>query len=107
MVYTTTITVHWGPVVCLHHNGDIIGYSVQYREVGSVNFDTLFVSGDSVMIANILNLKPSTTYTVKVAAVNNAGNGVYSTSVEVETLPSKKNIQFDPPPVCNIIFHCL
>ena len=96
IVYSTTITVYWGPVDCIHNNGDITGYSVQYGEVGSVSLDTMFVSGGSVMKTNISNLMPSTTYAVKVAAVNSAGNGIYSTSVEVETLASKKNIQFDP-----------
>ncbi|CAI7989142.1 Protein sidekick [Geodia barretti] len=39
-VTSSTITVMWGSVPCIHQNGDITGYSVQYRAVGSENKDT-------------------------------------------------------------------
>ena len=39
------------------------------------------VSGGSVTEATILSLISSTTYSIQVAAVNNAGRGVYSDAV--------------------------
>ena len=34
-VTPSSITVQWGPVDCIHRNGDITGYSVQYGNVES------------------------------------------------------------------------
>ena len=73
-VSISSITVQWGIVDCIHRNGDIIGYSVQY---GS---ETVSVSGDSSggMYA-ITSLMPSTYYSIQVAAVNSVGTGPYAT----------------------------
>ena len=80
---SSSITVQWGAVDCIHRNGDITGYSVQYEVVGSGSTQTMNVSGASVFNANISSLVASTTYSIQVAAVNTAGIGVYS---EAETL---------------------
>ncbi|CAI8043297.1 Neogenin (Fragment), partial [Geodia barretti] len=32
---STSITVQWGPVECIHQNGEITGYRVRYGEEGS------------------------------------------------------------------------
>ena len=74
-VTSSSITVQWGAVPCIHRNGDITGYSVQYGVVGSESTQTMTVSGASV---NITGLVESTTYTIEVAAVNSDGIGVYS-----------------------------
>ena len=74
---STTITVQWGEVNCLHRNGEITGYSVQYREVGSETTENVNVTGDAMM-AVISGLKSSTNYSIAVAAVNGAGTGDYS-----------------------------
>ena len=74
-VTSSNITVQWGAVPCIHRNGDITGYSVQYGVEGSESTQTMTVSGASV---NITGLVESTTYTIEVAAVNNVGIGVYS-----------------------------
>ena len=73
---STAITVQWGRVDCIHRNGDITGYSVQY---GS---ETVSVSGDSSggMYA-ISGLMPSTTYSIQVAAETSAGTGPYSAAI--------------------------
>ena len=71
------ITVQWGPVDCIHHNGDITGYSVQYgRETVSVSGDS---SGGMYVISGLM---PSTTYSIQVAAQTSAGTGPYSTAVD-------------------------
>ena len=75
-VNSSSITVQWGPVDCIHRNGDIIGYSVQY---GS---ETVSVSGDSSGGMYVISgLMPSTTYSIQVAAETSAGTGPYSTAI--------------------------
>ena len=75
-VTTSSITVQWGPVDCIHRNGDITGYSVQY---GS---KTVSVSGDSSGGMYVISgLWISTNYSIKVAAETSFGTGPYSTAV--------------------------
>ena len=79
-VTSSSITVQWGPVDCIHRNGDITGYSVQY---GS---KTVSVSGDSSGGMYVISgLMPSTTYSIQVAAKTSAGTGPYSTTVDQMT----------------------
>ena len=76
-VTSSSITVQWGAVPCIHRNGDITGYSVQY---GS---ETMSVSGDfSGGMYVISNLEPSTTYSIQVAAMNDDLIGPYSTALD-------------------------
>ena len=75
---SSTISVQWGSVPCIHQNGDITGYSVQYEVMGSGNTQTMPVSGAGTTQTTISGLTPSTTYSIEVAAVNSAGTGVYS-----------------------------
>ena len=78
-ITSTSITVRWGKVPCIHRNGDITGYIVQY---GS---QTQSVSGGSVTETTISNLTPSTTYNIQVAAVNDADTGGFSSSISIMT----------------------
>ena len=80
-VTSSSITVQWGSVDCIHRNGDITGYSVQYGVVGSGSTQTTSVSGSSVTEATISSLMSSITYSIQVAAVNSAGTGPYSDTV--------------------------
>ena len=82
----TTITVQWKPVDCIHHNGDLLSYLVQYeaQESGDTQTHTA-IRGR----AHVLNLMSSTTYSIKVAAVNSAGTGEFSPAIMTETRPSK------------------
>ena len=77
-VTSSSITVQWGAVDCIHRNGDITGYSVRYGVQGSGSTQTTSVS---VNEATISGLTPSTTYSIEMAAVNGAGTGVYSSAV--------------------------
>ena len=79
------MTVQWGPVDCIQRNGDITGYSVQYKKVGSVSTHNRTVSGSNTTEAIIINLMPSTMYIVQVAAINDADDGVYSEPLTVST----------------------
>ena len=87
---STTITVQWGEVPCIHQNGVITGYSVQYGVVGSSETGSKMVSGDSSGgMEMISGLNKLTVYTVQVAAVNSAGTGEYSVSLPFETPDSE------------------
>ena len=76
---SSTITVQWGSVPCIHQNGVITGYSVQYGVMGSGNTpQTMPVDGADTTQTTIGDLMSSTTYSIQVAAVNSEGTGVYS-----------------------------
>ena len=84
-VTSSSITVQWGAVDCIYHNGDITGYSVWYGVQGSGSTQTMSISGGSITEATISNLRPSTAYSIQVAAVNSAGVGVHSGAIIIET----------------------
>ena len=79
VINSTAITVQWEMIPCIEQNGDITGYIVRY---GS---QTQSVSGGSVTETTISNLTPSTTYNVRVAAVNDADTGPFSSNVSIIT----------------------
>ena len=98
-VNPTTITIQWGMVPCIHRNGEITGYSLQYGEMGSEHTQNMRVSGNSSGgMATISWLSPATMYTVVVAAENRAGTGVHSDPLTVETPDSEHY---------NIVIHCI
>ena len=81
---SSSITIQWGAVDCIHRNGDITGYSVRYGVQGTSEGDwtVQMVSGDSGGgMYQISGLQSSTNYSIEVAAVNDIGTGVYSTDV--------------------------
>ena len=84
-VTSTNITVQLGPVNCIHHNGDITGYLVQYGVQGSGSTQTMNVLGGTTTEATISGLNSATTYSIEVAAVNSAGTGDYSNSISATT----------------------
>ena len=77
VINSTAITVQWEMIPCIEQNGDITGYIVRY---GS---QTQSVSGGSVTETTISNLTPSTTYNVRVAAMNDADTGPFSNSISI------------------------
>ena len=87
-VTSSTITVQWGSVPCVHQNGDITGYWFLYGAIGSGSTQTLIVDASTTQ-TSITGLNPSTTYSIEVAAVNIAGTGVYSEPETNNTLPSE------------------
>ena len=84
-VNSSSITVQWGPVDCIHHNGDITGYSVRYGVYGS-NTQTMSVLGGAATESTITGLKSATNYSIQVAAVTSVGIGVHSTPTTTLTL---------------------
>ena len=77
-VTSSSITVQWGAVDCIHRNGDITGYTVRYgvQGIGNTQTETISVCGATQTI--ISGLTPSTNYSIEVAAVNSVGTGVFS-----------------------------
>ena len=77
-ITSSSITVQWGLVVCIHRNGDITGYSVRYGVQGTAVGDMpVKMVSMSVLETTITGLMSATFYDVDVAAVNSAGTGVY------------------------------
>ena len=88
----SSITVLWGAVNCIDHNGDITGYLVRYGVQGTAdgNRAVKMATGDSSGgMYTFSGLSTATEYTVEVAAVNSAGTGVYSDPITAKTLQSK------------------
>lgn len=78
---SSNVTVQWGDVDCIHQNGEIIGYSVRYKIQGNGSTKTINVAEGVATKVVIFGLTNTTSYTLEVAAVNNAGIGVYSTPI--------------------------
>ena len=95
-VTSSSVSVQWGAVDCIHRNGNITGYSVRYGVQGSGDGDMTveMSSGNSRGgMYQIFGLSTATAYTIEVAAVNSAGTGVYSSAMIAETPDSKYTIQ--------------
>ena len=77
-----SFTVQWGPVDCIHRNGDIIGYLVQYE------LDTFRVIYEDISgrMIHLSDLTASTSYVIEIGAFNNAGSRVFSDQHTVLTL---------------------
>ena len=82
VVTSSTITLVWETVSCIHRNGDITGYSVQYGVVGSENTQTLSVLRRSFTMTG---LTFSTKYSIKIAAHGGHGTGIYTSTIYVTT----------------------
>ena len=106
---SSSITVQWEMVPCIHRNGDITGYSVQYTGGGSTQ--TVSVSGDSSGgMVTISGLSPNTMYTVdtvEVAAVNSAGTGMYSDPVMIDTPECEYNMIVSYVYTCCLVQMCI
>ena len=82
----TTITVQWRPVDCIHYNGGIISYLLQYEAQESGNTQTHSATGEQSTISNLMS---STNYSIKVASVNSVGTGEFSPAIMTGTQPSE------------------
>ena len=80
-VTSSTITVQWERVPCIHQNGDITGYSVRYGVMGSGNKETVETSETEITLSSLM---PETDYEISVAALNTEGIGV-STNTSATT----------------------
>ena len=62
---------------------------MRYGVEGEQNTQTMNISGGNVTTATISNLVPLMTYEIEVAAVNNAGTGMFSPVMTATTQPSE------------------
>ena len=84
-VINSSIIVKWEPVLCIHRNGNITGYTVRYEAQGSGRKQMVKVSGGATTETTISGMSSDTTYSIEVAAVNSAGIGMYSSPTTVST----------------------
>lgn len=70
---------------CIHQNGVITGYNINYTKPNSEKINVKQSNGD-VRTFEITGLEPSTEYEIAVAAVTVAGRGPFTdTSLKVNT----------------------
>ena len=87
-VIPNSFSLQWEMIPCIHRNGDITGYSVQYGEVGSESTQTVSISSSGTMNTIVTGLTSDTSYEVKVAGVNSIGIGK-NASLTVDTPQSQ------------------
>ncbi|XP_021383781.1 receptor-type tyrosine-protein phosphatase F isoform X9 [Lonchura striata] len=81
---TSTTEVAWEPPVLAERNGKIVNYTVVYRDINSQQ-DLANITKDTSI--TLTNLKPDTTYDIKVRARTNKGAGPLSPSIQSRTMP--------------------
>ena len=79
-----SLMVAWQPPPEIDHNGMITGYEIQYTRDGSNNQMTRNVNSETARNI-LLRLNPFVCYSVIVAAVNSAGNGVFNNNMIVRS----------------------
>ena len=85
-VTSSSITVQWEPVQCIHQNGEITGYLIQYGVASSGIVQSMLISGESATDAAIKNLRPDTVYEIFISAINSEGTGINSSKISEKTL---------------------
>uniref|UniRef100_A0A8C3FE02 Receptor-type tyrosine-protein phosphatase F n=1 Tax=Chrysemys picta bellii TaxID=8478 RepID=A0A8C3FE02_CHRPI len=81
---TSTTEVAWDPPVLAERNGRITNYTVMYRDINSQQELTNVTKETSIMLTN---LRPDTTYDIKVRACTSKGVGPLSPSIQSRTMP--------------------
>ena len=81
----SSITVQWGPVDCIHRNGDITGYYICYEVSDASSSETCVSSSSDASESVISGLEPNTKYIIRVAATNSVGTGPFSPIITIET----------------------
>ncbi|XP_067423942.1 receptor-type tyrosine-protein phosphatase F isoform X5 [Emydura macquarii macquarii] len=81
---TSTTEVAWDPPMLAERNGRITNYTVVYRDINSQQ-DLTNVTKDTRI--TLTNLKPDTTYDIKVRAHTSKGAGPLSPSIQSRTMP--------------------
>ncbi|KAH0618705.1 hypothetical protein JD844_018135 [Phrynosoma platyrhinos] len=84
---TSTTKVTWNPPLLAERNGKITNYTVVYRDINSQQNLTNVTKETSITLAN---LKPDTTYDIKVRAHTSKGAGPLSPSIQSRTMPMEQ-----------------
>ena len=84
-----SVEVTWQAPPLVHHNGAILSYIIRYFPSNEYDMsqDTQVTAdeGGAIQRRTLSNLEPFTRYTFKVSAVNAAGAGPFSVTVERTT----------------------
>ena len=91
-VSLTNITIMWQREDCLLRNGQSSHYSVRYRESGSSTIIAIANISVNDRTYTASSLYPRTSYTFKVALVNEIGTGPYSPNDISTSTPTSKNV---------------
>jgi hypothetical protein len=86
---SNSITIQWGPVECVHRNGEITGYLVRYRQSENGTILVMNVDGGSVSETSIRSLMSNTSYKISIVAVNSVGIGSISINTSAWTSEEK------------------
>ncbi|XP_033008289.1 receptor-type tyrosine-protein phosphatase F isoform X21 [Lacerta agilis] len=84
---TSTTKVTWEPPILAERNGKMTNYTVVYRDINSQQNLTNVTRETSITLTN---LKPDTTYDIKVRAHTNKGAGPLSPSIQSRTMPMEQ-----------------
>ncbi|XP_061465849.1 receptor-type tyrosine-protein phosphatase F-like [Rhineura floridana] len=84
---TSTTKVTWNPPLLAERNGKITNYTVVYRDINSQQNLTNVTKETSITLTN---LKPDTTYDIKVRAHASKGAGPLSPSIQSRTMPMEQ-----------------
>ena len=82
-IQRTAVTLLWKPIPCDDQNGKIQRYWIQYDRIipsGSMSHEYVQTTGNTNGFI-LHNLHPNSRYSLRVAGVNAAGIGVYSSPV--------------------------
>ncbi|CAG9573386.1 unnamed protein product [Danaus chrysippus] len=97
----TSLLVRWSAPAGRSHRGALTGYKLRYRTPGARRADSLTTPADTTR-ADLTGLEPSTTYQVRVCALNANGSGPFSEWVSATTQPRRRpesSVPAAPPPL--------
>ena len=80
-VDSTSVTLTWDELPCFNQNGPLLGHVIRYTPDGGTAFTAEIPFGSN----QIIGLEPCTRYTLMIAAQNDAGIGIFSSSLSVVT----------------------
>ncbi|XP_064411068.1 receptor-type tyrosine-protein phosphatase delta isoform X4 [Latimeria chalumnae] len=84
---STSVKLTWQPPLLAERNGIITQYTLQYRDIDVPNNPIELLVEPPDTTVTLHNLKPDTTYDIKLRAHTRKGPGPYSPNVQFRTLP--------------------
>ena len=82
---STSINVTWNEVLEEKQHGDIIRYTVMYKKMGNVTYESVKVTPISGNFVELRRLNKFTFYDIMVSASTRVGNGPASNPIKVQT----------------------
>ncbi|XP_048415532.1 receptor-type tyrosine-protein phosphatase delta-like [Stegostoma tigrinum] len=86
-VTTSSVQIGWLPPALAERNGIITTYTVSCKQAGAQNNPTEVSTNSSQTSLTLNNLKPDTSYDIKIRAQTSKGPGPYSPAVQYRTMP--------------------